>query len=510
MTAPLILGEPANGCEPLQNRDVAGKVVFFDRGGCSFARKVINAQDKDAGFVIIANYETENAESLVLMGASAVEATEVLLPSASVSYATGVSIKSLPIPEPIVTVDSRDYIPAHDRAEKPMSAFVLPTLVTVASIFSLMLATVFVMYLSDRCKLHQLRTYRIRVLANLGTKRFVAPPPAQVSVDDSSAGDTEGDVKCPPATGGLPVANGTYGCMECLICISDFENGDELTVLPCGHEFHATCIRPWLVDNSSVCPKCRSSVLEVAAQGIELTPSCGTVICGHVLPSWTPPDLAANLGVPPGANGSLVARLAALVGGAVGVARRAAQRVRRRTDGIGLRSRPGFSAVMSEPLTESASSVAGSPRTAEGEDHAGIDRWPGVANPSADENSDASRAAYNGAEVAAAVEIAAIAPEASTQSLTANPTDAETAMESKSGEDAVAEAAGAAEEGRAAPGSEGPAAQARITAEDLARIERLTQRRLEGLRGWMQILSLTTLIAVSILLLGELWANTDS
>ena len=45
----------------------------------------------------------------------------------------------------------------------------------------------------------------------------------------------------------------------CPICITDFEEGDDLRVLPCDgqHKFHRDCVDPWLLQVSSQCPLCR-------------------------------------------------------------------------------------------------------------------------------------------------------------------------------------------------------------------------------------------------------------
>ena len=55
----------------------------------------------------------------------------------------------------------------------------------------------------------------------------------------------------------------TIGRETCPICIVDFEEGDDLRVLPCEgkHRFHQTCVDPWLLELSSSCPLCREGTL---------------------------------------------------------------------------------------------------------------------------------------------------------------------------------------------------------------------------------------------------------
>ena len=51
----------------------------------------------------------------------------------------------------------------------------------------------------------------------------------------------------------------SIGRETCPICIVDFEDGDDVRVLPCEgkHIFHQTCADPWLLELSSSCPICR-------------------------------------------------------------------------------------------------------------------------------------------------------------------------------------------------------------------------------------------------------------
>jgi len=47
----------------------------------------------------------------------------------------------------------------------------------------------------------------------------------------------------------------------CAICLENFEDGEEVTVMPCsrGHEFHPDCITMWL-GKSNTCPLCRHAL----------------------------------------------------------------------------------------------------------------------------------------------------------------------------------------------------------------------------------------------------------
>lgn len=46
---------------------------------------------------------------------------------------------------------------------------------------------------------------------------------------------------------------------ECPICLKKFEQDDELTLLPCDHEFHNQCVVAWL-EKAANCPLCRHSL----------------------------------------------------------------------------------------------------------------------------------------------------------------------------------------------------------------------------------------------------------
>ncbi|XP_070047643.1 E3 ubiquitin-protein ligase At1g12760-like isoform X3 [Nicotiana tomentosiformis] len=46
----------------------------------------------------------------------------------------------------------------------------------------------------------------------------------------------------------------------CSICLSTYDDGEELRELPCGHHFHCACIDKWLY-MSATCPLCKRSIV---------------------------------------------------------------------------------------------------------------------------------------------------------------------------------------------------------------------------------------------------------
>lgn len=47
--------------------------------------------------------------------------------------------------------------------------------------------------------------------------------------------------------------------ISCRVCLSEYEDQEELKILPCFHKFHSSCIDEWL-QRSSACPLCNNSV----------------------------------------------------------------------------------------------------------------------------------------------------------------------------------------------------------------------------------------------------------
>ena len=54
------------------------------------------------------------------------------------------------------------------------------------------------------------------------------------------------------------------GGLECSICLETFSDGQDITVLPCDHTFHAQCLKTW-ARKSGACPCCRNAIIAAGA-----------------------------------------------------------------------------------------------------------------------------------------------------------------------------------------------------------------------------------------------------
>ncbi|BGP50306.1 hypothetical protein JCM10450v2_006223 [Rhodotorula kratochvilovae] len=99
-------------------------------------------------------------------------------------------------------------------------------------------------------------------VASLGAAAALSPVPASPPAGDASAQpQSQAAVEATLAS-----AADAAEADLCPICFCEFEDGDELRVLPCDnrHRFHSACIDPFLLNVSRLCPLCRLDLATVA------------------------------------------------------------------------------------------------------------------------------------------------------------------------------------------------------------------------------------------------------
>ena len=130
--------------------------------------------------------------------------------------------------------------------------------------FLAMWVVVLVCFSTALCRRWCHRSARQRAVGSLRRRKFkktLAPPAAITTA--ASPGDSKDEES---GDGGEASAatydpDSKYEQDSCVICLCEFENGDNLMVLPCEHEFHTECINPWLLKKSSKCPICKTSCM---------------------------------------------------------------------------------------------------------------------------------------------------------------------------------------------------------------------------------------------------------
>lgn len=212
---------PPNACTPLTNEGLEDQIIVTDRGDCDFIQKVRNAQAAGATAVVVANNEGEH---LFKMFSSDGDTSDVLIPSVFVTTATGAKIRGATV----VLNATGEYDFGDDDIMHPyffMAIILLGLSVTLACTLSATL----VGYVVVSFKTRRQRTEIARTVGKLKTTTY-----------EVSAEGAEADA--------------------CTICLDDFVAGDKVKELPCGHSYHKSCIDPWLLQKSSLCPLCKQSI----------------------------------------------------------------------------------------------------------------------------------------------------------------------------------------------------------------------------------------------------------
>jgi len=108
------------------------------------------------------------------------------------------------------------------------------------------------------------------------------PPAEQVRQSLAALSDGGGgEVPCLPSTShgkdGVAAHPWFEAQTECAICLSDFEKGDHVRILPCKHIFHMEEVDEWLIHRKKLCPVCKADVTQPTTDSPTTTEHSTTV-----------------------------------------------------------------------------------------------------------------------------------------------------------------------------------------------------------------------------------------
>jgi len=286
---------PLDACEPLKPPSVIGEmgwVALIKRStngkheispgddNCSFVRKVIRAQEAGAIAAIVFDDEEEPLKRMAPMPWDPMLQPEI--PSVFVSLRSGqqlqklIELSSNPETDPIVFFLSGKQL-------KWISIFTSTT-VGILAIGTVMVLFVFAKYqhgagfgfpppdLDDDDALEETGRSRRRQKQILTQEEVETIPkvlhkraPMKGAASEEANVDKDGEER--DVEQGVP-AEEDSACSDaldsstetCAICIEEYEDGDRLRELPCGHRFHISCIDEWLTKVNSVCPLCKFDI----------------------------------------------------------------------------------------------------------------------------------------------------------------------------------------------------------------------------------------------------------
>ncbi|XP_043222207.1 E3 ubiquitin-protein ligase RNF13-like [Amphibalanus amphitrite] len=218
LEGPLVISDPPNACGARLNVSAPTTdriwVLLIERGDCQFQSKVLNAQNAGFGAAIVYNVGSNAITPMHGNGAQ-----EVRIPSFFVGMTDGLRLTRY-------TNASRYHLRITNSYPFDFADYLIPFAVVIAVCFVVLVGIMLYRCWADHRRLTRHRLPK-RVLDALPVVKF-------------------------------DKAVHTYD--TCAICLDDYEDGEQLRILPCNHAYHTKCVDPWLTRSRRVCPVCKQRV----------------------------------------------------------------------------------------------------------------------------------------------------------------------------------------------------------------------------------------------------------
>jgi hypothetical protein len=252
-------------------------IALVQRGSCEFVEKAREAQRLGAKAVIVGGNDpilSGNPDTLVNMYSPA-DASDVTIAATFIKYSDYMELSSL-ISTSNTSHSGLKTLSILITSESSAWEWYSP-IITFVIILLLPSSLTFITLL-----IHRIRASRAALrerapedfvqslpwrvwTVNGWEKHDGIPPrnPAESSNDDLEQGVAPDAVEAPSTSQAAEADEDPPwfdAQVECAICLSDFEIGDRVRVLPCRHIFHMDEVDGWLIQRKKLCPVCKADV----------------------------------------------------------------------------------------------------------------------------------------------------------------------------------------------------------------------------------------------------------
>ncbi|KZO99615.1 transferrin receptor ectodomain, apical domain-containing protein, partial [Calocera viscosa TUFC12733] len=263
---------------PFPHLENEGWIALIQRGECSFVEKVREAQRLGAVGVVVGGHEKGRDDELITMYSPG-DATDIGIPSCYITFESYTGLMKLWEKSNNTTPSgykALDLLLGEDEAWQWCASVFFLFLMLLIEIdrpvftFSLLLLLPSILTLLTLV-VHRIRQQRAEVRER-APEDVVQSLPTRVwngsHWDKDEIVHNPENGEAPPKTPTVEIGRHKMHWawfetqVECAICLSAFERGDRVRVLPCGHVFHIDEIDGWLVRQKKLCPICKTDVTQ--------------------------------------------------------------------------------------------------------------------------------------------------------------------------------------------------------------------------------------------------------